>query len=131
MSTPFTLDTGVLIAADRSERAVWVRLEALVDGGVLPVVPSPVVTEAWRSPRQARLARLLRVCHVEPLHEPTARRAGELCGRAGSGDPVDAIVVASAATRGGAIWTADPDDLRMLVTHLPPGIPAPTVCPLH
>jgi predicted nucleic acid-binding protein len=131
VSIPFTFDTGVLIAADRGDRAIWARIEAIVNNGVLPTIPTPVVTEAWRSSRQARLSRLLQLCRVEPLDGHTARRAGELCGRAGSQDPVDAVVVSSAAARGGAIWTADPDDLRVLVAHLPPGVPAPSVRPLR
>lgn len=114
------LDTGALVAADRNDRRLW---SLVVEGrrrGVIPVVPSPCVVEAWRSPRQARLAQLLKGCRVEVLDEATARAAGELCARAGTSDPVDAAVVASAARRGGdQVVTIDPRALGALAAHAP------------
>lgn len=80
----------------------------------MPTVPSPAIIEAWRGGRQARLARLIHDCRVDDLDESRARRAGELCAKAGSDNPVDAAVVESAARRGDLILTSDPDDLRVL-----------------
>ena len=41
---------------------------------VLPVVPAPVLAEAWRGgPRQASLSRLLALCDVAPMSEGQAR----------------------------------------------------------
>jgi len=122
VSIGLTLDTGTLIAVDRGDRRTWRYLDRMARGGSVPVVPTPVLAEAWRGPRQARLGQLLRFCRIEPLDELTARRAGELCGRAGTDDPVDAIdaiVVVSAARRGGYVLTADAGDLTRLVSHLP------------
>lgn len=46
----------------------------------------------------------------------TAERAGELLGRAGTGDAVDALVVATAIEMGAAtIFTRDPGDLQALL----------------
>lgn len=115
-----TLDTGALVAADRNDRRFWAFYAAATRAEVVVVVPAACVAEAWRSPRQARLAQLLKGCRVEALDETTARAAGELCARAGTDDPVDAAVMASAARRGGdLVVTADPRDLRTLAAHAP------------
>lgn len=115
-----TLDTGALVAAERNDRRFWALYADATRAGVVAVVPSPCVAEAWRSPRQARLAQLLKGCRVEVLDEGLARAAGELCARAGTSDPVDAAVVASAARRGGdQVVTADSRDLGALAAHAP------------
>ena len=57
---PVVYDTGVLIAADRSERHIWAEHRARLEAGVIPLVPAPVVAQASRSPKQAQLRRLLR-----------------------------------------------------------------------
>lgn len=85
----------------------------------MPTIPSPAIIEAWRGGRQARLSRLIHDCRVDDLDESRARRAGELCAKAGSDDPVDAAVIESAARRGDVILTSDPDDLRALATFVP------------
>lgn len=52
---------------------------------------------------------------VEPLDDPTARRAGSLLGAAGDGpSPVDATVAEVAIRRGGAVVTSDRRHLTML-----------------
>ncbi len=121
-STPaarqLTIDAGALIAIDRDDRAMWSRLRHAVDRDAAPTVPAPVVAQVWRSGRQANLARAMAVCTVEPTDAALARAAGELCGRAQPHDAVDAIVVASAARRGDAIVTSDPDDMRALAAHV-------------
>src|SRR5262245_46239786 len=62
-------DTGVLIAADRSDRRVWAEHRLRLEAGTLPVVPAPVVAQASRSPTQAQLRRFLRGCEVPALDE--------------------------------------------------------------
>lgn len=113
-----TFDAGVLIALDRNSVVEWALLRRLGDRQVLPTVPAPVITEVWRSSRQANLARALKRCRVEDTDAKIAQAAGELCAASGTDDPVDAIVVASAAQRGDVIWTSDPDDLRRLAAHV-------------
>lgn len=97
---------------------MWTFIKAFVEDGLVPTIPSPVIIEAWRGGRQARLARLIRDCRVDELDEPRARRAGELCGRAGSNDPVDAAVIESASRRRDVVLTSDPDDLQVLASFV-------------
>jgi len=119
MSVPaITLDAGELIALDRNERAAWARLKAAVSGGVRPVLPAPVLTQVWRSGRQANLGRALGHLRVEATDEGLAREAGRLCALAGTDDAVDAIVVASAARRRGVVITSDPTDIGRLAAHV-------------
>lgn len=114
-----TLDAGALIGLDRRDRTVWLLLRRAVDRGVRPHVPAPVVTQVWRSSRQANLARALKQCRVEATDDALARRAGSLCALADRHDAVDAIVVASAARRSDAIVTSDSSDIAALVAHAP------------
>lgn len=117
--TGLTLDTGALIALDRNDREAWAFLRRSVDRGEVPSVPTVVVAQAWRgSARQALLARALGVCRSESLDDALARRAGILCGRAGTADIVDAVVVESAARHHGLILTSDPGDLEHLAGHV-------------
>ena len=114
-ATPLTLDAGALIALERGDRVTSSRMRAAVLEGVVRVVPTVVLTQVWRHPsRQVTLARVLRGCQVEPLTEELAREAGLLCAAAGTTDAVDAVVMASARSRGGAVLTSDPDDLGRL-----------------
>ena len=112
-----TLDAGALIGFDRGDqRATALLLEARRLRR--PVrVPSGVVGQAWRNgQRQARLARLLAARQVEivPLDDRLARAAGELCGRTGTSDVIDASVVLTARLGRDTILTSDPEDLRKL-----------------
>jgi len=114
-----TFDTGVLVALERDDREAWTVLLRSVLRGEVPTVPAPVTAQAWRDGRrQARLARALRQCRPEVLDNALARRAGELCGRAGTADIVDAVVVASAGRRDDVIFTTDVDDLEHLADYV-------------
>lgn len=114
-----TLDTGALIAASRDDRRFWVWWKWLTSKGLVASVPSPVVAQAWRSARDARLAVVLGACREVPMDGSGSRRTGELCGRAGTADVVDAFVVRGAADRGEDVLTSDPVDLRTLAAHAP------------
>jgi hypothetical protein len=112
-----TYDTGALVAAERNDRRVWALHAALVDEEVVPVVPAPVLAEAWRGgSRQASLSRLLAFCEVESLDEGQARRVGILAGEAGHDDIVDVTVVEGAIRRGDAVVTSDPTDLARVAS---------------
>jgi predicted nucleic acid-binding protein len=111
-------DAGVLVAWDRGDRRQWARLEEAKRRGLLPIVPAPVVTQVWRSPRQANLARLLDQVTVEAVDDDLARAAGVLCAKTGTRDVVDAIVVATAARRHGIVVTSDGDDISRLARHV-------------
>jgi len=114
-----TLDSGALIAVERGDRPTVRFIDAMLRKGWHLIVPAPVLTEVWRGgARQHHISRLLAGCSVEPLDEPLARAAGELLGRTGTADPVDAIVAQSAARRGDIVLTSDPDDLQRLADDL-------------
>lgn len=86
-----------------------------------PVVPTVVLTEALTGDhrRDFHEDRLLRSCDLVEIDEDIARAAARL--RTSSARPtsaVDALVVAVADERGGAVvLTSDPEDLRSLAAH--------------
>jgi len=113
---PVVYDAGVLIAADRDARSTWADHKVRLEDGVVPVVPSAIVAQVSRSPRQVQLRRFLRGCDVAVLDEDGAHDAGLLLGRTRTPDICDAIVVALAANLGAEVITGDRKDLRRLVT---------------
>jgi hypothetical protein len=128
MTQPQVYDAGALIALDRNDRRMWARHQVTIDDDRDVYVPAVVVAQAWRDgASQVRLARVLAGCQVEPAGLDTAKAAGVLCGRAGTSDVVDAVVVVMAAALGAIIWTSDVADLRALAGHA--GMrPQPVVC---
>jgi predicted nucleic acid-binding protein len=91
---------------------MWARHRALLAARAVPTVPAPVLSQTWRGgPRQAQLARLVAGCDVEPLDDDAARRTGQVLGRAGTSDIVDAFVVEGALRRHDVVITSDPDDI--------------------
>lgn len=79
-------------------------------------MPAVVVAEVWRGgATNARLSSFLGTCSVEPDTFDLARQAGELLARSGTDDPVDALVVVSAVSRGDTILTSDLEDIMRLV----------------
>jgi len=103
-----TYDTGALVAAERNDRRMWALHAGFLAEEVVPVVPAPVLAEAWRGgTRQASLSRCLAMCRIEPLSEDQARRVGVLAGKASHANIVDVTVVESAARRSDAVITSD------------------------
>lgn len=110
-----TYDTGALVAAERNDRRMWALHAGFLAEEVVPVLPSPVLAEAWRgSPRQASLSRLLVMCAIEPMSEEQARRVGVLAGRARHDDIVDVAVVEGALRRQDAVVTSDEGHIRRI-----------------
>jgi hypothetical protein len=108
------LDSGALVALERDERRMWVRLKAAQLDGEVPITHAGVLAQVWRGgPRQARLAEALGGIDVRPLDESLGRGAGRLLGVAGLADVVDAAVVLLAAD-GDEIVTSDLADLEQL-----------------
>lgn len=108
-------DAGALIAADRGD----IRLQGLhrkwVTAGYPVYVPTSVLAQVWRSPRQVRLAQLLATCRDWPLDPTQAREVGELLAASGTSDVVDgAVVIAAKRLRPAAVVTADRGDLTRL-----------------
>jgi len=110
-----TLDAGPLIGLERGDSGVRDWVDFMTRGRALIGVPSPVLAEVWRGgARSARLARAVKSFEVVSLDAATARHAGELLAVVGGGATIDAMVVATAAQRGDAVLTSDPDDLAPL-----------------
>jgi hypothetical protein len=108
-----TYDTGALIAAERNDRRMWALHAGFLAEEVAPVVPAPVLAEAWRGgPRQANLVRMLAMCDVEWMTEEQARQVGVLAGRSGHDDVVDVTMVEGALRRGDAVVTSNREHLE-------------------
>lgn len=103
-----TYDTGPLIAAERNDRRMWALHAGFLAEEVAPVIPAPVLAEAWRGgSRQANLVRMLSMCDVEWMTEDQARTVGVLAGQSGHDDVVDVTVVEGAIRRGDAVVTSN------------------------
>ncbi len=116
---PLILDAGALIALEKGDRAVGILLdrEREVRGQIL--IPVGALAQVWRDgSRQVRLARFLNSAEAEVvgLNAAHAKAAGELCGRRGTNDVIDASVVILARETRGYIATSDPAD----ISHLDP-----------
>jgi hypothetical protein len=110
-----TYDTGALVAAERNDRKMWSLHAGFLEEEVVPVVPAPVLAEAWRGgSRQASLARILAMCEVEPMTEAQARAVGVLAGKATHDDVVDVTVVECAIRRRQAVVTSNETHIRKI-----------------
>lgn len=108
------LDAGALIAVGRNDRAMIARLVVAEQEDEEVSTHPMVIAQVWRAGgRQALLARLLRGVQIIDLDEALGRRCGELLGKAGTTDPIDAAVVLIASD-GESIVTSDPDDIAHL-----------------
>lgn len=128
MSTPdtitgLTLDTGALLALDDSGKSR--RMQTLLDrarqrGGEI-CIPAGAVAQAWRSPRQVRLARVLGSSdtNVAVMTLAVARAVGLLCAATGHDDVVDVHVTFCARQRHHAIITSDPGDIARIDPTVP------------
>jgi hypothetical protein len=113
---PVVYDAGVLIAADRSERRTWAEHRVRLEAGIIPLVPTPVVAQASRSPKQAQMRRLLRGCEVVSFDEPAAHAAGSLLGKTRTKDVVDASVAALAVRHEADVVSDDAGGIRRLLS---------------
>lgn len=113
-----TFDTGALIALERGEKRMRTVLLAAQERRAVITVPAPVVTEWWRADSKRSRLILARVT-VEPVGEQLAKLAGEALSSVPGATAVDAIVMASAAQRGDAVFTSDVADLERLRRHFP------------
>ncbi len=110
-----TYDTGALLAAERNDRRMWALHAGFLSEEIVPVVPAPVLAEAWRGgSRQASLARLLVLCEIEPMTERQAKDVGVLAGRAAHDDVVDVTVVEGAIRRRHAVVTSNETHIRKI-----------------
>lgn len=107
-------DSGALVALERNERSMWVRLKAAQLDGDVPLTHAGVLAQVWRGgPRQARLSQALGGIDVRALDERLGRAAGQLLAAVGLADVIDAAVVLLASD-GDEIVTMDHKDLEQL-----------------
>lgn len=122
-ATGLTLDTGALLALDHPAKAIAMqaRLDETLRRGGTVCVPVAAIAQAWRSPRQVRMARLLksRDIDIAIMTPNVARTVGLLCARSGHDDVIDVHVVLCARERGHAVVTSDPDDMLRIDPALP------------
>ena len=114
------LDSGALSKAAAGDARV--RAELLVAEQVGAVhVSSVTLAEVLRGqPRDARVHGLLGGVDQRTVTPELGRSAGELLGRTGRDDTVDAIVAVTAHAAGSRVrlLTGDPGDLRALTTDM-------------
>jgi predicted nucleic acid-binding protein len=113
-----TLDTGALIALERRRQRMKEIVERALAKDQPITVPADVVGEWWRGRTDLR-DRILESMDVEPLTEPLAKLAGEALAAVKGATLVDAIVMASAASRGDVVYSSDIEDLQKLARHFP------------
>ena len=107
-------DAGALVAAERNDRRMWAEHRVRLELGLSIKVPTPVVAQVSRSPKQVQLRRLLAGCEVVEFREADAHAAGRLLASSKTTDVVDAAVVELASRHRADIVTGDVDDLSKL-----------------
>ncbi|MEU7590161.1 PIN domain-containing protein [Micromonospora sp. NPDC049230] len=125
MSIPYVYDAGVLLAIEDNDRRMWAIHHLALEEGRRLLIPSVVVSQAWRDPRrQVQLGRLLHSCEIVPVSVELAKAAGVLCGKSGTRDVVDATVVTVALACGAIVFTSDPEDIAHLssASDVKPGL---------
>jgi hypothetical protein len=118
-----TLDTGALLALDHPRKSIVMqaRLDEAARRGGTVCVPVGAIAQAWRSPRQVRLARLLksRDIDIALLTPNVARSVGLICARCGHDDVIDVHVALCARERHHVLLTSDPGDMSRIDPALP------------
>lgn len=115
----FTFDTGMLVALERRKLRAAQAFRAIVGRGLLPVVPAVVYAEWWRGRSDIR-EEILAAVLVEDMPPALCRAAGEALGAVRGSSLADAVVMASAALRGGGVvYTSDVDDLARFQSRFP------------
>jgi predicted nucleic acid-binding protein len=116
--TGITFDTGALLALERRRQRMKEIVERAVGNDQPITVPADVVAEWWRGRTDLRDS-ILEGVDIEPLTEALAKRAGEALAAVKGATVVDAIVMASAASRGDVVYSSDVEDLERLRRHFP------------
>ncbi len=113
----FTFDTGMLIALERRQPRATEAMRAIVRRGFLPVVPAIAYVEWWRGRTDMR-EDILAMVIVEDMPPTLCRAAGEALAVVRGASLADAVVMASAALRGGGVvYTSDVPNFLRLQRH--------------
>jgi predicted nucleic acid-binding protein len=110
-----TFDSGALIALERRDLSMLIKLRVLHRAGVQITIPVNAVVEWWRKGHGQ--SAILNLGTVEALNESIAKAAGEALAKVRGATAIDATVMASAAQRGDRVFTSDPTDLQRLQAH--------------
>lgn len=113
-----TFDTGALIGLERRHQRIRHVVERAKERGFDIHVPSVCVAEWWRK-RSDRAETILDALEIVHTDDELVRLAGEAQGLVATATTIDAIVMASAARRGGVVYTSDFDDLERLRAVFP------------
>lgn len=115
----FTFDTGMLIALERRKQRATEAFRNIIRRGFVPVVPAVACAEWWRG-RSTIREDLLAAVIVEDMPVTLCRAAGEALAAVRGATLADAVIMASAALRGGGVlYTSDLGDLARLQKHFP------------
>jgi predicted nucleic acid-binding protein len=113
-----TFDTGALLALERRRQRMKEIVERALANDQPITVPADVIAEWWRGRADLRDG-ILESVDVEPMTESLAKRAGEALAAVRGASVVDAVVMASAASRGDIVYTSDVEDLENLRRYFP------------
>ena len=116
------LDSGALSAAAQGDARVRAEVTLAEQFGIELHGSSVTLAETLRGHRRdARVHAVLAGASQDVVTPQHGRAAGELLGRTGRGDTVDAVVAVSAESLGQRVrlLTGDPSDLRALTTDMP------------
>lgn len=110
-----TFDSGALIALEKRDLNMLIKLRVLHRAGVPITIPANAVVEFWRKGHGQ--SAILELGTIEPLKESIAKAAGEALAKVRGATAVDATVMASAAARGDRVFTSDPKDMQRIHRH--------------
>jgi len=110
-----TFDTGALIALERRDLDMVVKLRVLHQAGAPITIPAAAVLEWWRKGHGQ--SAILELGTFEPLTQAIAKAAGEALSKVRGATAIDAAIMASAAQRGDRVFTLDPSDMQRLQRH--------------
>jgi predicted nucleic acid-binding protein len=107
------LDTGALIALERRRQRIRSFLEVARQNKIPLVVPGVCIAEWWRGRTDLR-ERILATLIVEHTDDELVKLTGEALAVVKGATCIDAMVMATAARRGGVVLTSDVEDLTRL-----------------
>jgi predicted nucleic acid-binding protein len=109
----------MLIALERRKQRAVQAFQAITRRGLVPFVPTVVCAEWWRGRTDIREA-ILEAVIVEEMPPILCQAAGEALVAVPGASHADAVVMASAALRGGGVvYTSDADDLARFTRRFP------------
>jgi predicted nucleic acid-binding protein len=113
-----TFDTGALIGLERNRQRARHVLERAKERGFVIQVPAVCIAEWWRK-RSDRRDKIFEALEVVQTDDALMKTAGEALAAVPGATTIDAIVMATAARKGGVIYTSNIEDLERLRQAFP------------